>query len=112
MPEINASLALSQLERIDEILARRKQVARWYFEIFSEKNPVMNKDIIDIMVNSRESWFLFAQVIPGHKHRSLADFRLFNTATQADKDTALLPIWPTMTREDVAAIVKELPCKS
>lgn len=89
MGEINAALGLSQLKRIDEILARRKQVAHWYDEI-------TGRDLAD----TRESWFLYPVHKPGHKQRSLADFRLFNTATQEDRDTALLPIWPMMTRED------------
>ena len=101
MPEMSAALALSQLARIDEILARRKQVATWYD--LAVPGPLWT---------SRESWFLYPSIQPGHKQRSLADFRLFNSATQEDRDTALLPIWPTMTWQDVEAIVRELPCKS
>lgn len=89
MGEVAAALALSQLSRIEEILARRKQVAEWY------------KEVLDLDAAPRESWFLFPAYIPGHKQRSRADFRLFDTATQEDKDTALFPIWPMMTRDEV-----------
>lgn len=92
MGEINAALGRSQLKRIDEILARRKQVALWYDAITGQK-----------LADTRESWFLYpwySRPDLAKKHRSLADFRLFDTATQADRNTALLPIWPLMTKED------------
>lgn len=108
MPEINAALGRSQLKRIGEILEWRKQVAWWYD--FSFKR--LHGNSFPEVHTTRESHFLYPYHCPGHKHRSLADFRLFNTATQEDRDTALLPIWPTMTREEVEAIVRELPCKS
>lgn len=95
MGEINAALALSQLKRIDDILARRKQVAWWYAQILVPQGGTP--------VEQRDSWFLFPYHKPGHKQRSLADFRLFNTATQEDRDTALYPIFPNMTREEVEA---------
>lgn len=109
MPEINAALALSQLKRIDEILARRVQVAEWYAAQL-DWHPMMvaaqveHPAIPGFMVTpTHKSWFLFPHHKPGHKQRSLADFRLFNTATQEDRDTALYPIWPMMTREEVEA---------
>lgn len=98
MGEINAALALSQLKRIDDILARRKQVAWWYAQILVPQGGTP--------VEQRDSWFLFPYHKPGHKQRSLADFRLFNTATQEDRDTALYPIFPTMTHEEVEAICR------
>lgn len=109
MGEINAALALSQLKRIDEILARRVQVAEWYAAQL-DWHPMMvaaqveHPAIPGFMVTpTHKSWFLFPHYKPGHKQRSLADFRLFNTATQEDRDTALYPIWPMMTREEVEA---------
>lgn len=100
MGEMVAALALSQLGRIEEILARRKQVARWYDEALG-----LNA------ANTRESWFLYPHYRLGHKQRSRADFRLFGTGIPEDKDTALLPVWPMMTRDDVQAIVGEFSCK-
>lgn len=92
MPEISAALGRSQLKRIDEILARRKQVARWYDEITGGN-----------LADTRESWFLYPvpdSPVLAKKRRGLADFRLFGTATQEDRETALLPIFPLMTKED------------
>lgn len=96
MGEINAALGMSQLRRIDEIMSRRKQVAAWYDEITGQN-----------LVDTRESWFLYP--VPqsarlAAKHRSLADFRLSNSATQEERDTALLPIWPLMTKDDCEAV--------
>lgn len=108
MGEINAALALSQLKRIDEILARRQQVAKWYDEYFSrvEQYPLGFVGKFEPQAPLRESHFLYPVWWPSHKQRSLADFRLFNTATQEDRDTALYPICPMMTREEVEAICK------
>lgn len=95
MPEMNAALGRSQLRRIDDILSQRKMVARWYDKISGQK-----------LADTRESWFLYpwpGQPALAKKHRSLADFRLFGAATQADRDTALLPIWPLMTMTDCEA---------
>lgn len=100
LPEMNAALGRSQLKRIDDILAQRKQVARWYDEITGQK-----------LADARESWFLYpwrGRPLLAKKHRSLADFRLFDTATQGDYETALLPIFPTMTKMDVENICKGL----
>lgn len=90
MGEINAALGRSQLRRIDDIMGFRKQVAEWYDEETGQR-----------LASTRQSWFLYPVVKPRHKHRSLVDFTLFDTATEQDRDTALLPIWPTMTREEV-----------
>lgn len=95
MGEINAALGISQLKRIDEILDRRRQVAQWYDEITGQA-----------LASNRYSWFLYP--VPDNpalarRHRTLADFRLFGTAQQRHYDTALLPIWPLMTRDECEA---------
>lgn len=100
MGEMNAALGRSQLKRIADIHGFRKQVVDWYAESLS-------------MPAARSSWFLFPVNLgrKDHGQRSMADFRLFETAEDIDHCTALLPVWPTMTREEVAGVVKGLEGK-
>lgn len=98
MGEIQAALALSQLKRIDEILERRKQVAKWYDEVTGQN-----------IADSRASHFLYPwtrKTIAPRGQRTLADFRLWNSATNGDYCTWLMPIWPMQTREEVEAMCK------
>lgn len=90
MGEMNAALGRSQLTRIDDIMGFRAQVAAWYAEELPKAAP-------------RKSWFLYPAQMgrADHGQRSLAEFRLFDTETEMDKQTALFPIWPMMTREEV-----------
>lgn len=96
MGEINAALGRSQLKRIGKILEKRHKIVRMYDKMFGR-----------MVAGERKSWFMVPLWCPHENHgfRSLADFRLFNTATENDRRTALLPIYPHMTRADVEAVV-------
>ena len=58
MSSLAASLGLVQLERIDEILARRKQAERWYFKHIQSfegiKDPYVAPDVDEV------HWFLYS----------------------------------------------------
>lgn len=90
MGEMNAALGISQLKRIDEIMARRKQVADWYTKLVGA--PATG-----------DGMFMYAVrcSVPRESGRTLADFRLFDTATFEDRCVWLLPNTPLMTRGDV-----------
>ena len=94
MPELSGALALSQFRRIDEILARRKQVAAWYDEVTGQR-----------LAETRASWFLYPWCRPDTPapkgQRTMRDFRLFGSTLDIDDCTWLMPIWPTMTRAEV-----------
>ncbi len=57
MNELSAALGLAQLRRIDEILARRKRVERWYFEYVKSfegiKDPYIAPEVDEV------HWFLY-----------------------------------------------------
>jgi perosamine synthetase len=57
MSDVAAALGLAQLRRIDEILARRKRVERWYYEYVKSfegiKDPYVAPDVDEI------HWFLY-----------------------------------------------------
>ena len=56
MSDIQAALGLAQLSRIDEILPKRTQVARWYDERLSDCNWLRGQAIPD---GATKSWFVY-----------------------------------------------------
>ncbi len=56
MSDIQAALGLAQLSRIDEILAKRAQVARWYDERLSGFDWLRSQAIPD---GATKSWFVY-----------------------------------------------------
>jgi hypothetical protein len=71
MSELTAALGLAQLRRIDEILARRKQVERWYFQYVKSfegiKDPYIAAD------TTRVDWFLYVVHLGARFARSTRD---------------------------------------
>ncbi|MBU0490777.1 MAG: DegT/DnrJ/EryC1/StrS family aminotransferase [Chloroflexi bacterium] len=57
LDEMSAALGLAQLQRIDELLARRAQVAAWYDERLSELAWVKQPAIVP--TTTRMSWFVY-----------------------------------------------------
>ena len=57
MSEINAALGLSQLARLDKLLAKREQVANWYREYLRSVEGVSPPEIVD--TTTRTSWFVY-----------------------------------------------------
>ncbi|MBU0742285.1 DegT/DnrJ/EryC1/StrS family aminotransferase [bacterium] len=56
MSDIQAALGLAQLSRLDEILAKRTQVARWYDERLSGHDWVRGQTVPDGVT---KSWFVY-----------------------------------------------------
>ncbi len=73
MDEMSAVLGLSQLERIEEIVAARAQVAAWYLEELEGMSEVVLPSVCE---NVRMSWFVFV-------------IRLANAFNRADRDKTL-----------------------
>jgi len=57
MDELSAALGLAQLERIEELLAKRERVARWYNERLQEVEGVEIPYISPF--TTRMSWFVY-----------------------------------------------------
>ena len=57
LDEMSAALGLSQLERLDELLRRRAQVANWYDEYLAEIEGVAAPFIAE--TTTRVSWFVY-----------------------------------------------------
>ncbi len=73
MSDIQAALGLAQLSRLEEILAKRAQVAAWYDERLRDKNWLRFQKTPD---NVEKSWFVYV-------------VRLADEFTQQDRDAVL-----------------------
>jgi perosamine synthetase len=78
MSDLAAALGLEQVRRIDEILARRKRVERWYFQYVKSfegiKDPYIAPDVDEI------NWFLYlvhlgARFSPSSRDAIVEDLR-------------------------------------
>jgi dTDP-4-amino-4,6-dideoxygalactose transaminase len=57
MDELSAALGVAQMQRIDELIARRAQVAAWYNERLDEMQGIYKPHIVD--TTTRMSWFVY-----------------------------------------------------
>ena len=73
LDEMSAALGQSQLERIEEIVAARAQVAAWYLEELKDEDDVVVPGVAD---DVRMSWFVFV-------------IRLADSFTRADRDKTM-----------------------
>jgi len=73
MDEMSAALGLSQLARIEEIVAARDQVAAWYLDGLKGVNGIILPSVAE---NVRMSWFVFV-------------IQLADAFTRADRDRTI-----------------------
>jgi len=57
LDELSAALGLSQMRHIDDLLARRAQVARWYDEALADLDQITTPTIV--ATTTRMSWFVY-----------------------------------------------------
>lgn len=57
LDELSAALGLVQIERIDELLAKRAQVARWYDERLDDLELIERPHVVP--TTTRMSWFVY-----------------------------------------------------
>jgi perosamine synthetase len=74
LDEMSAALGLSQLQRIDELLAKRAQVAAWYDERIADI-PGLTKPYI-APTTTRMSWFVYVIRCSDHIDRNMLMVRL------------------------------------
>jgi perosamine synthetase len=67
IPDINCALGMVQLSRIDEILAKREEVARYYCDALQGYPEVAPPPMT--AANGRISWFAFIVRLPGSAKR-------------------------------------------
>jgi dTDP-4-amino-4,6-dideoxygalactose transaminase len=75
MDEMSAALGLAQMERIEELLQKRQQVADWYGERLSEIKGVQPPQLVS--ETSRVSWFVYVARFDPQFDRDAIAKRLF-----------------------------------
>jgi perosamine synthetase len=138
LDEMSAALGLSQLQRLESIVASRAQVAGWYIEVLQGMREVVRPTVAD---NVRMSWFVFVirladsfdradrdQVIDALQARGIGCRDYFQPIhlqpfiahalqtsrgqfpiTEAVSDRTLaLPFYSQMTQEDIRTVVESL----
>jgi dTDP-4-amino-4,6-dideoxygalactose transaminase len=68
LDELSAALGLAQLERIEELLAKRERVARWYNERLKDMRGVQIPYIAPS--TTRMSWFIYVIRLAPEIHRN------------------------------------------
>jgi perosamine synthetase len=135
MTNIAAAIGLAQLERIDELLARRLDVAAWYKDLL---HGVRCLEIQQELPGARHVWWMFSVVLPAalapqrdglreHLQRLGIETRpvfypmhvlppyaqamtpsAYPNADRIAEGGINLPTWPGMSREDVRFVVDAL----
>lgn len=113
MTNLQAAVGLAQVMRIDEILAKRKQVETWYDQYMPEKYKMPKRDVLwfyDIQTDKQEALKQHLELngVParyGFKPMSmqpmyLGEYEHLN-AYKWSKRILYLPTWTDMSEEDV-----------
>lgn len=120
MTNLQAAVGLAQVMRIDEILAKRKQVETWYDQYMPEKYKMPKRDVLwfyDIQTDKQEELKQHLELngIParyGFKPMSmqpmyLGEYEHLN-AYKWSKRILYLPTWTDMSEEDVKYVCQKV----
>lgn len=138
LSDINCALGIVQLSRIEEIMAKRKQVARWYQEILADEKRLIIPSESD---NCDISWFVFVirlvgqaliakrdKIIETLKEKGIGvnnyfppvhlqpfmmkDFGFkagdFPITEAVSKSTIALPFYNNLTKDEISTVCKTL----
>jgi perosamine synthetase len=138
LSDINCALGIVQLSRIDEIIAKRKQVARWYQEMLADDDRLILPKEVD---GCDISWFVYVVRLASsfnleHRDRILQEMEKqdiqvsnyfppvhlqpfmvekygykqgdFPVAESASKSTIALPFYNNLTKDQIAVVCKTL----
>ena len=140
LTDVAARVGLGQISHIDEFNAKRRELARQYFELFeaaSARDLGLGLPLADF---TNSNWHMFQVVLPeerlkvkradimtslqavgigtGVHYPAIHLFSLyrrlgwksgdFPNAEYVGRNTVTLPLFPAMTRDDVARVVREL----
>ena len=138
MPDMIAALGLSQLKRLDSFTQRRTQLARLYFDAFKQADWFAGTGIqLPIENMTDTNWHMFQLVLPDSMNRAsfMEAFKarnivigihypaihlfslyqemgfkagMFPHAERVGRHIVTLPLFPTMTDDDVLRVVNTL----
>lgn len=135
LDEMSAALGLSQLSRIDSVIARRNDVASWYIEAL---DGLAGVETLGVVEGAVRSWFVFVVLVENGRirsdametlasrgvdcrayfppihlqgvYRDLFEYKVgdFPITEEVAGRTLALPFYNTLGKSDVATIVEEL----
>ena len=85
LDEMSAALGLAQMERVDELLARRAQVARWYDERLADVEGVTPPHLAP--TTARMSWFVY--VVRIEERSNVPTFQPVNVQTSQRRNAVM-----------------------
>jgi len=92
MPNINAAIGVAQMEKINEILSSKREIAREYSKFFKTSTSISH---ITEPSNSRSNFWLNAILFPSIEERD--DFLKFSN----EKDVMTRPIWKLLNKMEM-----------
>ncbi len=133
MTDIQAALGISQLHRLDEYVLRRNEISKWYDQQFqtTDINPLVEKDnrysskhLYVIKVENKGSNSTIRKemyktlkhagigvnvhYIPVYRHSFFNIKGKLSGAEEYYKDAISLPIFPTITKQELTLVVKTI----
>lgn len=105
LPEINCTLGIVQLSRIEDILKRREEIARRYCQLLAD----LETPVVDIP-EGRISWFAFVVRLPAgaNRDRVIQEMAQFGIETRAYfPPIHLMPLYSPYVREGQKLSVTE-----
>lgn len=120
MTNLQAAVGLAQVMRIDEILAKRKQVEAWYDQYIPEKHKMPPRNVLwfyDIKVDDQERLkrYLESKGIPSrYGFKPMSFQQMYHTdctylnAYKWSKHILYLPTWTDMTEKEVKTVCQAI----
>lgn len=137
MTDIAAAIGLGQMKRLDEFNAKRAALARHYFQQFGTEFEAQTGAELPVADFENSNWHMFHLVLPerveraqfmqnmldrgiglGYHYRAIHLFTLyrqrgftdgmFPVAERIGKQIVTLPLFPSMTENDVERVVTEV----
>lgn len=99
MPNLNAAIGVAQMEKLEEILAFKRQVAKTYNEFFNIKQQILDDQqlikYITEPTNTKSNYWLNAILLPNKEERDA--FLKFSN----ENGVMTRPIWKLMNKQDM-----------
>lgn len=126
MTDIQASLGISQLKRLDQYVDRRNEIAKWYDKKFSKTmvkplkqniNVKSSYHLYIVRVNNRDKLFSYLRenhiganvhYIPIYKQPYFSQFEKLEGAEEYYNHAITLPIYPSIAQKDLDFIARNV----
>ncbi len=117
LSNIQAAVGLAQVERIDEILEKRRQIESWYDRYFPYQHKMSKRDVVwvyDIVFSCREELMKKVKDLGRYGFKCMSEQPMYLmpfehlNAYKWSKAIMYLPVYFDMTEDDVKTICQKL----